>query len=79
MKTFQYCRRLRWQKGSGETSKEIAINLDKVMAGKAAAPLLKPNDVLFVPSSAGKEALHVLEQSTAGIIGTLGGAAIYRW
>ena len=64
---------------SGETPKEIAINLDKVMAGKAAAPLLKPNDVLFVPSSAGKEALHVLEQSTAGIIGTLGGAAIYRW
>jgi polysaccharide export outer membrane protein len=64
---------------SGETPKEIAINLDKIMAGKAAAPLLKPNDVLFVPNSAGKQALTVLEQSTAGIIGTLGGAAIYRW
>jgi polysaccharide biosynthesis/export protein len=64
---------------SGEAPKEIAINLDKIMAGKMAAPLLKPNDVLFVPSSGGKQALHVLEQSTAGIIGTLGGAAIYRW
>jgi polysaccharide biosynthesis/export protein len=64
---------------SGEKPQEIPIDLDKVMAGKMAAPVLKPNDVLFVPSSAGKEALHVLEQSTAGIIGTLGGAAIYRW
>jgi polysaccharide biosynthesis/export protein len=64
---------------SGEAPKEIAINLDKVMAGKMAAPVLKSNDVLLVPSSAGKQALTVLEQSTAGIIGALGGAAIYRW
>jgi polysaccharide biosynthesis/export protein len=64
---------------SGEAPKEVAINLDKIMAGKMTPPLLKPNDVLFVPSSAGKQALTVLEQSTAGIIGTLGGAAIYRW
>ena len=65
--------------GSNESRKEIAINLDKIMAGKAPAPLLKPDDVLFVPNSAGKETLHVLEQSTAGIVGALGGAAIYRW
>jgi polysaccharide biosynthesis/export protein len=64
---------------SGEAPKEVAINLDKVMQGKMSPPVLKPNDVLFVPSSAGKQALTVLEQSTAGIIGTLGGAAIYRW
>jgi polysaccharide biosynthesis/export protein len=59
--------------------KEIAINLDKVMAGKEPSPVLRPNDVLFVPNSGGKEALHVLEQSSAGIVGMLGGAAIYRW
>jgi polysaccharide export outer membrane protein len=59
--------------------KEIAIDLDKIMAGKAPSPLLKPNDVLFVPNSGSKEALHVLEQSSAGIVGMLGGAAIYRW
>lgn len=65
--------------GSSESRKEIAINLDKIMAGKTPAPLLKPDDVLFVPNSGGKETLHVLEQSTAGIVGALGGAAIYRW
>jgi polysaccharide export outer membrane protein len=65
--------------GADESRKEVAINLDKIMAGKEPAPMLKPDDVLFVPNSAGKEALHVLEQSTAGIVGALGGAAIYRW
>jgi len=65
--------------GSGDSRKEIALNLDKVMQGKEAAPFLKPNDVLFVPSSAGKHALRSLQQSTFGIAGALGGAAIYRW
>jgi polysaccharide biosynthesis/export protein len=59
--------------------KEVAINLDKVLAGKEAAPFLRPNDVLFVPSSASKEALRSFQQSTFGIAGALGGAAIYRW
>jgi polysaccharide export outer membrane protein len=65
--------------GADGSRKEVAINLDKIMAGKESAPVLKPNDVLFVPNSGGKEALHVIEQSTAGIVGALGGAAIYRW
>jgi polysaccharide export outer membrane protein len=65
--------------GSSESPKEIPINLDKILAGKAPAPFLKPDDVLFIPNSAGKETLHVFEQSTAGIVGALGGAAIYRW
>jgi polysaccharide export outer membrane protein len=65
--------------GSSESPKEIPINLDKILAGKVAAPFLKPDDVLFIPNSAGKETLHVIEQSTAGIVGALGGAAIYRW
>jgi polysaccharide export outer membrane protein len=62
-----------------ESRKEVVINLDKILAGKEPAPFLKPDDVLFVPNSGGKETLHVLEQSTAGIVGALGGAAIYRW
>jgi polysaccharide biosynthesis/export protein len=65
--------------GTNGPPKEVPINLDKIMAGKATDPLLKPNDVLFVPNSGGKETLHVIEQSTAGIVGALGGAAIYRW
>jgi len=68
-----------FQPATSGAPKEIPINLDKILAGKAPSVFLKPNDVLFVPNSAGKEALHVLEQSTAGIVGTLGGAAIYRW
>jgi len=68
-----------FQPASTGTPKETPINLDKILAGKAPAVFLKPNDVLFVPNSAGKEALHVLEQSTAGIVGAIGGAAIYRW
>jgi polysaccharide biosynthesis/export protein len=59
--------------------REITINLDKVLAGKEAAPFLKPNDVLFVPTSTSKEALRSFQQSTFGIAGALGGAAIYRW
>jgi polysaccharide biosynthesis/export protein len=65
--------------GAGGERKEIAINLDKIMAGKAPSPVLKPNDVLFVPNSGGKEVLHVIEQSTTGIVGAVGGAAVYRW
>ena len=68
-----------FQPTTSGTPKETPINLDKILAGKAPSIFLKPNDVLFVPNSAGKEALHVLEQSTAGIVGALGGAAIYRW
>ena len=65
--------------GTNGSPKEVPINLDKILAGKAPSPLLKPDDVLFVPNSGGKEALHALEQSTAGLVGALGGAAIYRW
>jgi polysaccharide export outer membrane protein len=65
--------------GTNGSPKEVPINLDKILAGKAPSPLLKPDDVLFVPNSGGKEALHVLEQSTAGMVGAVGGAAIYRW
>jgi polysaccharide export outer membrane protein len=65
--------------GTNGSPKEVPINLDKILAGKAPSPLLKPDEVLFVPNSGGKEALHALEQSTAGMVGALGGAAIYRW
>src|SRR5208283_293609 len=37
--------------GTNGPPKEVPINLDKIMAGKAPDPLLKPNDVLFVPNS----------------------------
>ena len=58
---------------------EVPINLDKILAGKAPDPLLKPNDILFVPTSAGKTALHGFAQSTATVVATVGSAAVYRW
>jgi polysaccharide biosynthesis/export protein len=55
---------------------EIPINLDKILAGRIADPLLRPKDIVFVPNSAGKSALY---GSTQGIVSAVGGAAVYRW
>lgn len=38
--------------------KEISVNLKKVLAGKAPDQSLEANDILFVPDSSGKRALH---------------------
>jgi len=44
------------RRGSGPDSSrlEIAVDVHKIMAGKADDPLLLPNDVLFIPSSTAK-------------------------
>jgi polysaccharide biosynthesis/export protein len=56
--------------------KEIPINLNKILAGKAADPLLRPRDIVFVPNSAGKAAIfRGVEAATS--IGA--GIAVYRW
>jgi polysaccharide biosynthesis/export protein len=55
---------------------EIAINLDKILEGKVADPLLHPKDVVFIPNSAGKSVLY---GSTQGIVAVVGSAAVYRW
>jgi len=56
--------------------KEIPINLNKILAGKAADPLLRPRDIVFVPNSAGKAAIYRgVEAATS--IGA--GIAVYRW
>ena len=53
--------------------KEVPINLGKILAGKAADPLLHPKDIVFVPNSAGKSAFYhgaqaALEAATGVII-----------
>jgi polysaccharide export outer membrane protein len=55
---------------------EIPINLDKILAGGLADPLLRPRDIVFVPNSTGKSALY---GSTQGIVAVVGSAAVYRW
>jgi polysaccharide biosynthesis/export protein len=65
--------------GRNGSREEVPINLDKILAGKAPDPVLKPNDILFVPTSSGKAALHGFAQSTAMVVASVGGAAVYRW
>jgi polysaccharide biosynthesis/export protein len=67
--------------GGGDGSRpEIPINLDKILAGQAPDPLLKPDDVLFIPNSSGKAVLHGLAQSSTAIVAAVSGAAVYsRW
>ncbi len=40
----------------GGKKREIALDLNKILAGKAEDPTLMPNDILFVPNSAAKSA-----------------------
>jgi len=37
---------------------EIAVNLKQILAGKTPDVAMEPNDILFVPDSAGKKALR---------------------
>ena len=55
---------------------EIPINLDKILSGGLADPVLHPKDIVFIPNSATKSALY---GSTQGIVAVVGGAAVYRW
>jgi polysaccharide export outer membrane protein len=55
--------------------REVAVNLKKVMDRKEEDVLLQPSDILFVPNSAGKQAMvRALELGVA--VGT--GVALYR-
>lgn len=54
---------------------EIPINLKKLLDGKVADVRLEPNDILFVPNSAGK----VASQRAIDIITGTAGAAIWRF
>jgi polysaccharide export outer membrane protein len=54
---------------------EIPISLDKILAAKAEDMKLQPDDIVFVPYSAGK---HVALRSIEAVIQTATGIAVYR-
>jgi len=54
---------------------EIAINLRKIFAGKSPDVPLQPDDILFVPESAGKK---ILTRGAEAAIQVATGMAIYR-
>lgn len=61
------------------TRKEVAINLNKVLEGKAPDPVLHSRDILFVPNSTRKAAVHAFYRTAEGIAAAVSGAAVYRW
>jgi len=54
---------------------EIALDLQKILAGKAPDPLLQPKDIVFVPNSGARSALY---RGAEAAISILSGVAIYR-
>lgn len=54
---------------------ELPISLDKILAAKAEDLKLQPDDIVFVPYSAGK---HVALRSIEAVIQTATGIAVYR-
>lgn len=66
---------LRPAPGGDGTPKEILVDVDKIMAGKAPNPPLFANDVLFIPNSAAKA---ISERAFETALGVAAGVAIYR-
>lgn len=54
---------------------EIPINLKRILAGKAADPVLQARDILFVPNSAGKTAFY---RGAEAAVSITGGLIVYR-
>ena len=65
---------IRTDKASGQRT-EIAVDLDKILGGKATDQILQPNDVLFVPNSAARS---ILRGGTQTVLSTLSGIIIWR-
>ncbi len=55
---------------------EIKLDLQGILTGKTPDPVLQADDILFVPGSNGKKALHTIESAPAMIVGEAGAYAI---
>jgi polysaccharide export outer membrane protein len=55
---------------------EIALNLQDILLGRSPDPKLHADDILFVPSSKGKQALHTLTAIPAAVVGTAAETAV---
>jgi polysaccharide export outer membrane protein len=65
---------IRTDEKTGQRS-EIPLNLQKVLEGKTADPLLQPKDIVFVPNSGARSAVY---RGAEAAISILSGVAIYR-
>jgi polysaccharide export outer membrane protein len=55
---------------------EIKLDLKSILIGKSPDPILQADDILFVPGSNSKKALHALSTVPATVVGQAGTAAI---
>ena len=55
---------------------EIQVNLGKILASKAADPVLQPRDIVYVPDSTAKTVMY---RGAEAALSTAAGVAIYRW
>lgn len=54
---------------------EIPVDLNRILAGRAPDPMLRPKDILFIPNSTGKAALF---RGTEAALSIAGGIIVYR-
>ncbi len=62
-----------------ESRRQVAVNLEKILKGKAPDLVLQSQDILFVPNSGRKSVLHGFVNSMGGIATAVSGAAVYRY
>jgi len=55
---------------------EIKVDLQSILTGRSPDPILQADDILFVPGSGGKKALHTLANAPAAIVQEAAAAAI---
>jgi polysaccharide export outer membrane protein len=65
---------IRTDQSTGQRT-ETALDLSKILAGKAPDPLLRPKDIVFVPNIGARSALY---RGAEAAISILSGVAIYR-
>jgi polysaccharide biosynthesis/export protein len=58
--------------------REVAINVKDILGGRSPDQVLQANDILYVPASGGKRALHTFTSTTTTVAGAAGGAVVYR-
>jgi hypothetical protein len=55
---------------------EIALNLKDILAGRSPDVKLQANDILFIPGSGGKKALHTLTAVPGEVVGAAATTAL---
>jgi polysaccharide export outer membrane protein len=69
-----HARIIRTDEQTGQRT-EIAIDLGKILAGKASDPLLRPKDIVFVPNSSARGALY---RGTEAALSIVSGVIVFR-